>query len=149
MPIGPAIALSLLLNGSAAPSEVVMRCFNVRMTAWTPTLRIGADVVFITLPSSMALTTKMERTGNSRKIYVVVPANGRKASQDTFGYWWPEGDKTTIEWGDGYSGVRTVMGRTKGGLEGTARTFWDFPRPVQTSHVVAREVRCTGVAHGG
>lgn len=138
-----------MLSGSVTPPEAVTHCFDMQVTAWSPALQLGEDAIFITLPSSIALTNRTLRITESRKSYAVVPARGQKAPRYTGGYWYPVGDQIKLVWGSGFSGMEVILSRTKSGLEGPAKTYWDFPRPVQTSHVIAKEVRCMGVATGG
>jgi len=153
MPTLFALAISFALTGSVSQPEVGTHCFDVRMTAWSPPVSAtqgpGGDSVFITPPSSIALTNILLGVFENRKSYKVVPARGLKAAKYTFGHWSPEGDKIKLTWGGGYSGMDATLTRTKSGLEGSAKTYWDFPRTVQKSQVTAKEVRCAGLATGG
>jgi hypothetical protein len=153
MPTILAIAAFLALSGSAPQPQVASHCFDVHTTAWSPPLSAtqgpGGDSVFITLPPSIVLTNISLGVFENRKSYKVVAARGLKATKYAWGSWSPEGDKIKLVWGDGYSGMEATLTRTMSGLEGPAKTYWDFPRTVQESLVTAKEVHCTRLATGG
>lgn len=136
------IALTLLCAAKSL-AEDFTGCYELKISPWVPALSLGGDEKFISPPVRVVLTTTPEHTWDPRG-YKVLAANGIAPSVHTFSYWvrGADADRIRIKWTTGHAGLTMDLRRRGSNLEGTARTFWDFQRPEQTSHVVATKISC-------
>jgi HEAT repeat protein len=122
------------------------RCFDLALAPWTPNLGLGEDTVFSTPP----MTVRFTRIKNSwfasedELSFRVAPAKGAQMSVHGPGFWTPVAgkDSVSIVWSTGFSGLSMKLAVTADALRGEAETFWDFPRPRQTSRVTGVRVPC-------
>jgi hypothetical protein len=134
------LSMSLLMSRKCF-SEDLSGCYELTLSPWTPALSLGVDEKFIAPPSRVALTTTPEHTWDARG-FRVIAANGAAASIHSFSYWVSHGDRVQIKWTTGHAGLTMDLKRRDSKLEGIAHTSWDFPRPEQTSRVVATKISC-------
>ena len=134
------LGMSLPMSGKCLANDF-SGCYQLSLSPWDPVLSIGADQEFISPPSRVVLTTTPEHTWDPRG-FRVVAAKGVVPSVHTFSYWVSHADHVYIKWTTGHAGLTMDLKKSGSKLEGTAHTFWDFPRPEQTSHVVATQISC-------
>jgi hypothetical protein len=137
------------LCGSAAAQELapppagVAGCYELRLAAWTPAMRLGADTVFVRPPLRVELDTVRGSESIGRNGYVVRPAPATPPSIHRFSYWVPEDSgRIRLVWTTGFSGLSMRLQAEGDTSRGVAETFWDFGRPRQTANVVATRVAC-------
>jgi hypothetical protein len=138
------ILLSLgmsLLSSANCFSDDLSGCYELKLSKWVPSLMLGDDEKFISPPSRVVLTTTPDRIWDPQG-FRVIPANGVAPSVHTFSFWVSHADHIRIKWTNGHSGLSMDLKRHGSNLAGTARTFWDFARPQQTSDVIATKIRC-------
>jgi hypothetical protein len=74
------------------------------------------------------------------------PSNGSRTTVHGNALWMPTsgGAGIHIVWSTGFSGLTMDLDVKDEGafLEGEAKTFWDFPREVQTARIRAKRVDC-------
>lgn len=125
---------------SAPPGFV--GCWALALSPWTPAAELGTDSVFITPPARIELTADSSIDARPTGL-VVRPAPGTRATIHRFVYWERLGpDSLRIVFSTGFSGVLMRLARSGETLRGSARTFWDAQRPVQTSAVTATPIPC-------
>lgn len=122
-------------------------CYEIEMTPWRPKLDLGLDSVFITPPHRIRLDTVRSESPFTRDALRVVPipwtCRDRLSPCEPLGIWQPLNDhELGIVWTNGFSGFGAELRVKKNRLEGTARTFWDFPRREQSSKIIARSIEC-------
>ena len=122
-------------------------CFDLSLAGWKPSLGLGEDTIFSTPPTTVRFS-RVKSFGfgsyNGRLSFRVLPANGASMSVHGPGYWTPirGTDSVSIVWTTGFSGLTMKLAVARDTLHGVAQTFWDFPRPPQTSQVTGRRVVC-------
>ena len=122
------------------------RCFDLALAPWSPNLGLQGDTIFSTPP----MTVRFTRIKNSwfasddELSFRVAPANGAPMSVHGPGFWTPVAgkDSVSIVWSTGFSGLSMKLAVAADVLRGEAETFWDFPRPHQTSQVTGLRVPC-------
>jgi hypothetical protein len=130
-----------LLSSANCLADGLSGCYELKLSKWVPSLSLGDDEKFILPPSRVLLTTTPDHVWDPQG-YRVKPANGDVPSVHTFSCWVSRADRIRIKWTNGLSGLTMDLKRRGSNLAGTARTFWDFARPQQTSHVIATKVTC-------
>jgi catechol 2,3-dioxygenase-like lactoylglutathione lyase family enzyme len=124
-------------------SEQEARCYKLEMTEWKPAINLEGDKIYSIPPEAIELTSNRLRVVGQEEIFAIFPALGAKPSVHKIAYWYADSGKLIhLTWSNGHSGLAMVLVRTKDGLVGTAHTFWDFERQVQTSSVLASKVAC-------
>lgn len=137
-----ALAVGMLLSNSVrGVAGDFAGCYELKLSPWTPAIALGADDAFASPPARIALTTTPEHTWDAHGLRVTSAA-GADPSVHTFSYWTGDARQLHIVWTNGHSGLTMDLKAHGSGLVGTAQTFWDFPRPQQTSHVVATRISC-------
>ena len=122
------------------------RCFDLALAPWSPNLGLQEDTIF----STPLMTVRFTRIKNSwfasddELSFRVAPANGARISVHGPGFWTPVAgkDSVSIVWSTGFSGLTMKLAVAADALRGEAETFWDFPRPHQTSQVTGLRVPC-------
>jgi hypothetical protein len=127
-------------HGTAA--EETSGCYQLRVTNWQPPLQLGGDLQFVLPPDRIHLTLERPERAWRKGSYVVTPAPGSRDTIYTSGEWLVSGGRVEILWTTGFSGLTMELSAGRNGLRGTARTFWDFPRPTQTAAVEGTPVPC-------
>jgi hypothetical protein len=121
-----------------------VHCYKLHMSPWSPSIRLGGDEVYTTVPEAFELTNTPSRTIiGKREEFLVTPVLGAKPSVHEKAYWYLENGRIELVWTNGFSGVSMNLKRGETSLKGSAHTFWDFDRPTQTSTVNAQEVPCS------
>jgi HEAT repeat protein len=120
-------------------------CYAVRRGPWTPGTELGGDSVFSNPPQQVRFTTRVRtRAGRPEPSFDLDRADPDEHGW-TLGTWQPvaERDSVVADFTNGHSGVvMRLEVRPDGSLEGTARTYWDFPRDSQTAEVAASPIPC-------
>lgn len=122
-------------------------CFDLSLAPWKPNLGLGEDTIFSTPPITVRFS-RVKSFGfgsyNGRLSFRVLPTNGAKMSVHGPGFWTPirGTDSLSIVWTTGFSGLTMKLAVTRDTLRGVAETFWDFPRPEQTSQVTGIRTLC-------
>jgi len=140
------VVVSLALGISLAASTLcnardVAGCYELTLSQWEPAISLGEDAVFISPPARIELTKTPDHTWDEHGLKVT-PASGVSPSIHKSAYWTDNGHRIHIVWTTGFSGLTMDLQVRGSNLEGKAQTFWDFPRPRQTSHVVATKIAC-------
>jgi hypothetical protein len=135
-----AAGLSLSLSCSCVAGDFA-GCYELQLSQWSPAITLGGDEIFISPPSRVALTTTPEHTWDEHG-FKVTPAGGAKPSVHKFSYWTSDAHHVHIVWTTGFSGLKMDLEERGPDLVGTVHSFWDFSRPRQTSHVVAKRIPC-------
>lgn len=125
---------------------VAGRCYEFRRGDWSGGGIPGDDSLFTAGPPVVRFSYvrgRYEKGPGSPKLEAVA-ANGAKETIMGPGLWNPVAGKRSLSlfYSNGFSGVfmeLTVRGRA---LEGTAQTFWDFPRPGQKQAIHGQQVTC-------
>ena len=125
---------------------VADRCFELALGPWSPRLDISVDTIYSTPP----MTVRFTRIRNDwfaeedEPSFRVLPANDAPMSVHGPGFWTPVAgrDSLAIVWSTGFSGLTMKLAVAAEALHGEAETFWDFPRPRQTSQVTGVRVPC-------
>ena len=132
--------------GALPQQGVVQRvqgCWALTRGPWWPPLPIGEDSIFSALPRRIELQNRRGTGVFEKEGWLVRPASGQPSSVHTYSYFAPLGQDTVeIVWTTGFSGLTMRLGVTRDTLRGVAETFWDFPRPTQTTKVVLTRVQC-------
>ena len=140
-----ALTSQSLAQGSEKPTAAqVSGCYQLQIGAWQPALKLDRDVEFITPPDRVNL--KLDAAEHSwRKVGLLVrQAPGSRGSIHTSGEWSVSKNvRVEILWSTGFSGLTMELANAPGGLHGSAKTFWDFPRPTQRATVEAKRVSCS------
>jgi hypothetical protein len=116
-------------------------CYELRLTQWSPSIALGADIAFITPPPRVELTAIPDRTWDPHA-FRVTPAAGAAPSVHRRAYWTSDGRHVDIVWTNGFSGLTMDLEERGPDLIGKAHSFWDFSRPGQTSDVTATRISC-------
>ena len=126
----------------ALPSaESVAGCYALRFDDWIPREDLGPDTCFVSVPLTVELTLTPWKGSPNR--FVVRPTGGSSASVHHINVWSITAERTlSVAWSTGFSGVEAELGPRGDVLQGTARTFWDFPRTTQWARVTARRTAC-------
>ena len=121
----------------------VAGCYEFRIGAWKPSLRLGADAQFVTPPGRIQLELKSVEHPWIEGSRRVLQIPGGQPSIHERGEWSVVGrGEVNILWTTGFSGLRVTLQEETGGLRGKARTFWDFHRRTQAADVIAEKVPC-------
>ena len=132
--------MCLALSGACSAKDIA-GCYELKLSPWSPAVSLGEDQAFVAPPSRVALTTRPDHTWDAHG-FQVTPAAGVTPSVHKFSYWTSDGKHVHIVWTNGHSGLTMDLQPRGADLVGTARTFWDFARPQQTSDVVATKIPC-------
>jgi len=135
-----AIGVSLVASTKCNAGDVA-GCYELKLSQWSPAISLGDDSVFISPPRRIQLTTAPDHSWDEHGLKVT-PAGGESPSIHTSAYWTANGRRVHIVWTTGFSGLTMDLHERGSNLEGMAHTFWDFPRPRQTSRVVAMKISC-------
>jgi hypothetical protein len=135
-----AVGISLSMSVRCVAGDFA-GCYELQLTQWSPAISLGGDMIFISPPSRVALTTTPDHTWDAHG-FGVTPAGGVNPSVHKDSYWTSDAHHVHIVWTTGFSGLTMDLEERGSDLIGTAHTFWDFPRPQQTSHVVATRISC-------
>jgi hypothetical protein len=122
--------------------ENIQGCYELTLSPWRPSLRIGEDYEFITPPHRVQLLAERGTQGWEQDGYIVKPAPGVRPSIHRGSYWRPQKESIEIVWTTGFSGLSMDLKVEGDVMRGEAKSFWDFPRREQKSDVVARKVDC-------
>jgi len=126
---------------------VANACFDLRLGPWKPNLGLGEDTIFSTPPKTVRfsrVTSFGFGSYNGQLSFRVLPANGARMSVHGPGFWTPirGTDSVSMVWTTGFSGLTMKLAAAGDTLRGVAETFWDFPRPEQTSRVTGIRMPC-------
>jgi hypothetical protein len=135
-----AIGISLVASTRCNAGDVA-GCYELTLSQWRPAISLGDDAMFISPPGRIELTTTPDHTWDEHGLKLT-PARGVSPSIHKSSYWTDNGRRVHIVWTTGFSGLTMDLQERGSNLEGTAHTFWDFPRPRQTSRVVAMKIAC-------
>lgn len=122
-------------------------CFDLSLAPWQPNLGLREDTIFSTPPMNVRFS-RVKSFGfgsyDGRLSFRVLPAKGASMSVHGPGFWTPirGADSVSIVWTTGFSGLTMDLAVTRDTLRGVAETFWDFPRPRQTSQVTGIRTPC-------
>ena len=116
-------------------------CYELRLSKWSPAIPLGKDEIFVTPPARIALTTTPDHTWDEHGLSAT-PTDKANRWIGTHSYWTSDAHEVHIVWTTGFSGLTMDLEAQGSNLVGTAQTFWDFPRPQQTSHVTATRIPC-------
>ena len=124
------------------PDSAILGCYQLNLGTYAPPLSIGADTVFITPPKRLKLTT----TQGPKSLADWYLALGDRPPTDIFSpflVWRPlPPDSLDLELTNLLSGVSMRMKRDVKNFTGTAETFWDFSRTVQSAPVSLVRIPC-------
>lgn len=120
------------------------RCYKLTTGAWSPSLQLGADSVFIRPPTVIRMTTVKERGSLAKGDLVlrVDTAGGGTPYVGGSGYWIVARDSLRVWWSNGFSGLAVTFFKVGGALVGTAHTFWDFERVTQQAEMRLAPLSC-------
>ena len=140
------VVVSLALGLSVAASTLckagdLAGCYELTLSQWEPAISLGEDAMFISPPARIELTKTPDHSWDEHGLKVT-PARGVSPSIHNSSYWRDDGHRLHIVWTTGFSGLTMDLQVRGSSLEGEAHTFWDFPRPRQTSHVIAMKIAC-------
>ena len=131
---------------SATRLPVANRCYRLFRSAWGSPLDRSGDSIFTTSPEIIrfGLVKNPRWSASGRPYMQVTAANGNRETVDGPGVWRPyvKADSLEIVWSNGFSGVSMSLAVKGDSLSGAAKTFWDFPRPSDSSPVTGIRVSC-------
>jgi hypothetical protein len=128
-------------NSGQATAQGGKGCLTLRVGEWSPQTKWGGDSVFVTSPSLVQLLPMPASAEEGRSNIRVE----RVSEMD----WLPQktwqqtsGDSLQLVFSNGHSGVILELPAVTDSAVGTAETFWDFPRELQTAVVRAVRIPC-------
>jgi|SRR5229473_1742927 len=139
-------ALLLALPAATASSSTrIAGCYELELGPWQPpVINDGSDPTDFLPPRVVQLTRRRGKTGTfEANGFTVLAAGGALKSVHIASWWKLEKDGSVgMTWTTGFGGLSMLLRQTAAGFEGEARTFTDYHRPVQTTHVLAKKTRC-------
>lgn len=139
------VVLALGAAGTGfAQSVDVAGCYDLEIGAWSPTIDLGVDTLYVAPPPRIQMGTEPGfGLGGRAQGMLLEPAPGALPSVHRYSWWEEIGeDSVHLIWTTGYSGLRMRLGVQGRVLRGAASTFWDFGRATQTAPATATAVRC-------
>jgi len=140
-----AFFLASLLPVAVSPAaSQVAGCYVLELGPWQPTIEHeSSDPADFSPPRIVRLTSRRGTKTFEAHGFIVRPAHGISKSVHSESWWQLEKSGSIgIWWTTGFGGLSMSVRQTADGLEGEARTFTDYSRPVQTAHVFARQRPC-------
>jgi hypothetical protein len=142
---GIVVGLTLVVTAEGVHGQdlVPTGCFDLEMGAWTPEIRLGADSLVMAPPHRIRLGAEPGKGIANREVgRSLEAAPGVNPSVHRVRFWDGTREELSLVWSTGFSGVRMQLEPEGGSLVGTARTFWDLPREVQSASVTAVPIPC-------
>ncbi len=141
------IVTMLNVAGAAVPHPGVARsvgCYEVTIGEWRPAVALGRDQAYLTAPRAIELTTQLLLKPGVEDDWLVVRAvAGSTLGVHEAAYWEAlKDDVVAITFTNWHSGLSLTLKYGPKEMNGTAHTFWDFPREIQTAPVSIRRVEC-------
>ena len=150
MPLQTLYLAALLAVSAATPAPpatlrdptLVAGCYVLALGSWHPDLDLGPAKAFIIPPNRVEVRAAPGESGWAKDHYALVPVPGHTSLHS--GLFWDFTRKGTIHvvFTTGHAGLTMDLSLARNNLVGSAQTFWDFTRPVQTTTVNAIREPC-------
>jgi hypothetical protein len=137
------MAASVSSGRAQAPTPAITGCYGVDLGAWQPHVDVGDDTVEVMPPPQVVLLADSGTVSFEGRGYLVRPVPGTPPSVHRWSYWRQlRPDSVYVAWTTGYAGLTMRLQIGDSVMTGTAQTFWDFPREMQTASAKLTRIRC-------